>query len=72
MTDPLPDTGPAVAIAATFTVEPILPALRFLLSEAGLDLEVKFAPYNQVFQNCFRVAAARYQRPWDQCNPGPD
>ncbi len=50
MTDPLPDTGPAVAIAATFTVEPILPALRFLLSEAGLDLEVKFAPYNQVFQ----------------------
>ena len=50
MIDPLPEPGPAVAIAATFTAEPVLPALRFLLSQAGLALEVKFASYNQVFQ----------------------
>jgi FkbH-like protein len=41
---------PTLAIAATFTAEPLQPALRFLLDEAGLNLEVQFAPYNQVFQ----------------------
>jgi FkbH-like protein len=41
---------PALAIAASFTAEPLQQALRFLLDEAGLDLEVQFAPYNQVFQ----------------------
>ena len=41
---------PTLAIAATFTAEPLQPALRFLLDEAGLDLEVRFAPYSQVFQ----------------------
>jgi FkbH-like protein len=41
---------PALAIAASFTAEPLQQALRFLLDEAGLDLEVQFAPYSQVFQ----------------------
>ena len=41
---------PALAIAASFTAEPLQQALRFLLDEAGLALEVQFAPYNQVFQ----------------------
>ena len=41
---------PALAIAASFTAEPLQQALRFLLDEAGLGLEVQFAPYNQVFQ----------------------
>jgi FkbH-like protein len=39
-----------VAIAATFTAEPLLPALQFVLGEVGLSLDVRFAPYNQVFQ----------------------
>jgi predicted enzyme involved in methoxymalonyl-ACP biosynthesis len=39
-----------IAIAATFTVEPILPGLQLALKEAGLALGVEFAPYHQVFQ----------------------
>lgn len=39
-----------IAIAATFTAEPLLPSLRLVLTEAGLPLDVHFAPYNQVFQ----------------------
>jgi len=39
-----------LAIAATFTAEPILPSLNFINAKAGLDLEVRFAPYNQIFQ----------------------
>jgi FkbH-like protein len=41
---------PTLAIAASFTAEPLQQALRFLLDEAGLALEVQFAPYSQVFQ----------------------
>src|SRR5208337_4703615 len=40
----------AIAIAASFTVQPLLPALQFVLCEAGLALNVRFAPYNQLFQ----------------------
>jgi FkbH-like protein len=40
----------AVVIAATFTVEPILPAMQFLLEQAELPLNVCLAPYHQVFQ----------------------
>ncbi len=50
MTDPQSAPGRAVAIAATFTAEPILPALRLVMDEAGLNLSVEFAPYNQLFQ----------------------
>lgn len=39
-----------IAIAATFTAEPIEGALRFWLSELGFDGNVEHAPYNQVFQ----------------------
>ena len=42
--------GGAVAIAATFTAEPLLPSLRLMLEVAGVPLDVRFAPYNQVFQ----------------------
>jgi FkbH-like protein len=41
---------PAVAIAATFTTDPLISLLRLILDEAGLDLHVLLAPYNQVFQ----------------------
>lgn len=43
-------TNATIAIAATFTAEPLLPSLRFVLNEAGLGADVRFAPYNQVFQ----------------------
>ena len=41
---------PTLAIAASFTAEPLEQALRYLLDEAGLNLDVQFAPYNQLFQ----------------------
>jgi predicted enzyme involved in methoxymalonyl-ACP biosynthesis len=44
-----PEDG-VIAIAATFTAEPLSPPLRFVLDQAGLALDVKFAPYHQVFQ----------------------
>jgi FkbH-like protein len=40
----------AIAIVATFTAEPLLPALQFSLRQAGLVLDIRFAPYHQVFQ----------------------
>ena len=44
-----PEDG-VIVIAATFAAEPLLPPLRFVLDKAGLSLDVKFAPYHQVFQ----------------------
>ena len=41
---------PSVVVTATFTAEPIELALRFWLKELGADDGVRFAPYNQVFQ----------------------
>jgi FkbH-like protein len=46
---PNPPSG-TISIAATFTAEPLLPALSFMLEQAGIPLDVSFAPYNQVFQ----------------------
>ncbi|MFB3778465.1 MAG: HAD-IIIC family phosphatase [Bryobacteraceae bacterium] len=42
--------GGAIAISATFTAEPLREALTFWMGRLGLDLPVRFAPYNQVFQ----------------------
>src|SRR5579862_8037102 len=39
-----------LAIAATFTAEPLLPGLNLLLQEAALGLAPRCAPYNQIFQ----------------------
>ena len=39
-----------VAVAATFTAEPVQEALDFWMGELGLPASVEFAPYNQVFQ----------------------
>jgi len=39
-----------IAISATFTAEPLKEFLAFWLDKAGLEAEVRFAPYNQVFQ----------------------
>ena len=40
----------SVAIAATFTAEPLQPGLEYLYREAGLQLNLRFAPYHQVLQ----------------------
>src|SRR6266699_350428 len=50
MTDHQVQGDGTIAIAATFTAEPLLPSLSFVLRQAGLALDVRFAPYNQVFQ----------------------
>jgi amino acid adenylation domain-containing protein/FkbH-like protein len=39
-----------VVITSTFTAEPIEAALAFWMKELGVNAEVNFAPYNQVFQ----------------------
>ncbi len=41
---------PLCAIAASFTAEPLGDVLRFWAERLGLDLEIAFAPYQQVFQ----------------------
>jgi FkbH-like protein len=45
-----PAERPTLAITATFTAETLEPALAFWLGELGLDWRIRFAPYNQVFQ----------------------
>src|SRR5665213_398037 len=42
-----------VAVAATFTAEPLQPGLEYLFREAGLPLNLRFAPYHQVLQELF-------------------
>jgi len=43
-------SAPVLAVSATFTAELIEDTLRFWMDELGLDFEIRFAPYNQVFQ----------------------
>jgi FkbH-like protein len=43
-------TDTDVIISSTFTAEPVAPSLEYLLREIGIPEEVRFAPYNQVFQ----------------------
>src|SRR4051794_24054368 len=46
----MPHDDRAIAISATFTAEALRPALEFWMQELGLGYEVRFAGYNQVFQ----------------------
>ena len=39
-----------IAIASTFTAEPVEDALAFWMDELGLIASIEFAPYNQVYQ----------------------
>ena len=41
---------PAIAIASTFTSQPVEESLTFWLQQLGLDYKIEFAPYNQIFQ----------------------
>src|SRR5579859_3122864 len=46
----LKETPPAIAVSATFTAEALEPTLGFWLRELKLDFQIRFSPYNQVFQ----------------------
>lgn len=48
---------PILAISATFTSEALEPTLAFWLGELKLDYQVRFAPYNQVFQQLLDPAS---------------
>jgi FkbH-like protein len=39
-----------IALAATFTAEPVEPSINFWIEELGLPAKLQFAPYNQIFQ----------------------
>ncbi|MGA9567228.1 MAG: amino acid adenylation domain-containing protein, partial [Candidatus Korobacteraceae bacterium] len=47
----------AIAIAATYTAEPIKEPLEFWLSQLGMPPNVKFASFNQVFQELLDPAS---------------
>jgi FkbH-like protein len=40
----------AIAVAATFTAEPLKDSLAYWMGELGVSSRIEFAPYNQVFQ----------------------
>ncbi len=40
----------SIVVAATFTCEPVGDSLRFWMRELGFTASIRFAPYNQVFQ----------------------
>jgi FkbH-like protein len=44
------DTQQTIAITATFTAEPLAESLAFWMHELDVPAEIRFAPYNQVFQ----------------------
>jgi FkbH-like protein len=45
-----------ICISASFTAEPLEPALRFWGSQLGVDFEVRFAPFQQVAQTLLNPA----------------
>src|SRR5436190_21459267 len=46
----------AIAISATFTAEALQPGLAFWAGELGLDYEIRFAGYNQLYQELLDLA----------------
>jgi len=40
-----------IAIAATFTAEPLSPVLAFWAAQLGMSFELEYAPYNQLLQS---------------------
>lgn len=60
MTQPAHPTSPpsgAVAVSATFTADPLQDTLAFWFRELDWDLPIRFAPYNQVFQQLLDPAS---------------
>jgi thioester reductase-like protein/FkbH-like protein len=54
---------PKIALAATFTAEPLEEPLGYLLDQVGLAAELAFAPYNQIFQQLLDSQAAISREP---------
>jgi len=52
----MPSDDRTIAIAATFTAEAIQPAMEFWAGELGLDCPIRFAGYNQLFQELLNPA----------------
>src|SRR5450631_2859073 len=52
----------SLRIAANFTVEPIEEFLAYWLSELQIPAEIRFAPYNQVFQQLLEGGLLRSNR----------
>ncbi len=48
---------PLIAVAATFTAEPVKEIVSFWLRELEFDHRIRFAPYNQVFQQLLDPAS---------------
>jgi FkbH-like protein len=46
-----------IAVASTFTIELIEPALQFWMEKLDIDARIAFAPYNQVFQQLLDPAS---------------
>ena len=58
---PVPQSYPVVAVSATFTAESLSLPIAFWMRRLGLDLPVKFAPYNQIFQQLLDPASTLAQ-----------
>lgn len=50
-----------IAIAATFTAEPVEDSIEFWLPELEITATIEFAPYNQVFQQLLDPSSLLYQ-----------
>src|SRR5437016_14035072 len=51
-----------IRIAANFTVEPIEEFLAYWMTELGIRADIRFAPYNQVFQQLLEGGLLRSNR----------
>lgn len=51
------DKKHSLAVASTFTAEPIESSLAFWMQELGINAEIHFAPYNQAFQQVLDPAS---------------
>ncbi|MET9565851.1 SDR family NAD(P)-dependent oxidoreductase [Streptomyces tauricus] len=60
-------TRPALVTAATFTADPLLPALAHWNERLGLGLRLELAPYGQVFQELLDPASS-FHRNTRGCN----
>jgi amino acid adenylation domain-containing protein/FkbH-like protein len=52
-----PEGDRKIAVAATFTAEPIEESLRYWMNELELPVKIEFAPFNQVFQQLLDPAS---------------
>jgi amino acid adenylation domain-containing protein/FkbH-like protein len=55
--EPQDKKEPKIAIAATFTAEPVEEPLRYWMNELELPVQIEFAPFNQVFQQLLDPAS---------------